>query len=282
MSSEQLLSSVEEVLIEDQDLRILKAVMTDTQRGNDFFSEYDPSLFSGDAKYFGQIVCNYYKKYKTYPTPRILTELLGDSHPFSSKCSYILSAISRLEFSTEEFNYDLAKLKQKHKKVRFKSLKEIVNSSEDYDEVVKQLKQEIEVANSLTGRRKKSFVQKTVKEYRDVFRTDYLERKANPGLCSGLATCYSYLDYVTGGAQNADLWIVAGETSSGKSTLLNNLGLNLWRQKNSVLDHKNFQTGHDVVYFSLEMPYKLCYRRTIAALANVALYGLRDANLLPP
>ena len=52
----------------------------------------------------------------------------------------------------------------------------------------------------------------------------------------------------------------------------------MWMQKNTVFSN-NFVRGYNVLYFSLEMPYEACARRTMARIADVPMYALRDAAL---
>lgn len=64
------------------------------------------------------------------------------------------------------------------------------------------------------------------------------------------------------------------------SMLLNNMAIQMWMQKNTIYtDPKDFVKGHNVLYFSLEMPHKACARRSISRIAEVPSYGIRDAKL---
>lgn len=62
------------------------------------------------------------------------------------------------------------------------------------------------------------------------------------------------------------------------SMMLSNMAIQMWMQKNT-LHSTEFSKGHNVLYFSLEMPYEACARRAMARIANVPMYGIRDAKL---
>ena len=74
--------------------------------------------------------------------------------------------------------------------------------------------------------------------------------------------------------------IIAGSTGGGKSVLLNNIAIQMWMQKNTISTPKDqYSKGYNILYFSLEMPFKACFRRSMARLADVPIYGLRDSSL---
>jgi replicative DNA helicase len=75
-----------------------------------------------------------------------------------------------------------------------------------------------------------------------------------------------------------EMMIIGGETGAGKSMLLNNIAIQMWMQKNTVFT-EDYMKGCNVLYFSLEMPFEACFRRTMARVADVPMYGIRDASL---
>ena len=52
----------------------------------------------------------------------------------------------------------------------------------------------------------------------------------------------------------------------------------MWLQQNN-LSSTTFTQGYNILYFSLEMPYDSCVRRTLARLADIPNYALGDAKL---
>jgi len=60
---------------------------------------------------------------------------------------------------------------------------------------------------------------------------------------------------------------------------MNNMAIQIYMQQNRVDMLDDFGPGCNVAYFSLEMPYDDCFRRTLARMADVPEYGIRDAKL---
>jgi replicative DNA helicase len=119
-----------------------------------------------------------------------------------------------------------------------------------------------------------------MREFAGDFKSEFLRKREDPEISRGVQTGYSYLDYVTGGLQPAELVIIGAETGAGKSMLLNNMAVQMWMQKNTIYtDPENYTKGCNVLYFSLEMPFRACYRRTIARVADLPVYGIRDATI---
>jgi replicative DNA helicase len=73
-------------------------------------------------------------------------------------------------------------------------------------------------------------------------REQYAERMANPILSYGLGTGLSPIDEATKGAQNKELWMIAGFAGHGKTTWMLN-----WTR------YLAYEGGFNILYFSLEM-----------------------------
>jgi hypothetical protein len=89
----------------------------------------------------------------------------------------------------------------------------------------------------------------TQEEAVDNLRQEYVERMTNPTLSYGLATGLSPIDEKTRGAQNKELWIVAGFVAHGKTTFLIN-----WAR------YLAYEGGFSILYYSLEMDKQLIWR----------------------
>jgi replicative DNA helicase len=85
---------------------------------------------------------------------------------------------------------------------------------------------------------------------------------------TGLSTGFTDLDRMTSGLQEADLVIIAGRPSMGKTVL----GVN-------ILEHAVIKTGKPCVMFSLEMPGESIAMRMISSLARINQQNLRTGNL---
>lgn len=85
---------------------------------------------------------------------------------------------------------------------------------------------------------------------------------------TGLATGYHDLDEFTAGLQPADLVIVAGRPSMGKTMF----GMN-------IAEHAVLQSGKPVLVFSMEMPGQSLAMRMISSLGRIDQHRLRTGKL---
>ncbi len=99
-----------------------------------------------------------------------------------------------------------------------------------------------------------------------VDRIDYLHRSA--GTITGIGTGFMDLDELTGGLQKADLVIVAGRPSMGKTTFVMNIA------EYAAIQHKK-----PVLVFSMEMPADALMMRMIASLGQISLSDIRSGKL---
>jgi replicative DNA helicase len=95
---------------------------------------------------------------------------------------------------------------------------------------------------------------------------DFLEEKQkNKSLVTGVPTGFTQLDNLTSGLQNADLIILAGRPSMGKTALALNIA------RNAAVDH-----GVPVAIFSLEMSKEQLSLRMLCAEASIDSSRLRS------
>jgi replicative DNA helicase len=270
--------------IEDQDLRLLKGIICSERSGKEFASSYTHDLFLGDSKDVAKSVLDYIRTYKASPTKRTLLDFCGSDQKLKDKVEYTWQLLDNIDYDIVEFNYDLEKLKDRHTKYKIESIKrsldEPIFDNIDLEQTLRNIKREAEAAESIRSGKRKTYTQKTMREFAGDFKSEFLRKREDPDIARGIQTGYSYLDYVTGGLQPAELIIVGAETGGGKSMLLNNMAVQMWMQKNTIYtDPENYTKGCNVLYFSLEMPFRACYRRTIARVADLPVYGIRDATI---
>ena len=103
-----------------------------------------------------------------------------------------------------------------------------------------------------------------IAEARD--RVDMLSRQSSP--ITGLATGYTDFDRLTAGLQPADLIILAGRPSMGKSALAIN-----------IAEHVAIQGQKSVAVFSMEMPSEQLAMRMIGSLSRIDQQRLRTGRL---
>lgn len=92
------------------------------------------------------------------------------------------------------------------------------------------------------------------------------ERSQNGGAMAGLATGFGDLDRLTGGLEPGQLVIAAARPSCGKTMFAGN-----------VADHVT-QTGHSVLFFTLEMTSREIGARLLAARSKVSVHTMRTGT----
>jgi replicative DNA helicase len=94
------------------------------------------------------------------------------------------------------------------------------------------------------------------------------EAQARGGSITGLSTGFADLDKLTSGLQPADMIVIAGRPSCGKTTI----GMN-------IADHVAQTSGKHVMVFSLEMPEDQLTRRLLASNGMVNMTKINNADL---
>lgn len=95
----------------------------------------------------------------------------------------------------------------------------------------------------------------------------------NKGQLTGLTTGFTDLDAMTSGLQPADLVIVAGRPSMGKTTLAMNIA------ENAALELSKKPEAGAVLVFSLEMPSESLVMRMISSLGRIPQQSIRTGKL---
>ena len=279
---EQQLDEFEKYPIQEQDLRILKTLVSDTRLALDFANTYSSNLFFGDARDVAGAMIEYIKAYKTVPTQRVLIDAHKQHHALVGKIKDVFSQFDDIEINSMEYGYDVEKLRQRYVQTKIADLRDVFRYGDVKDDTttIKNVERTLKDVQQISQPAKKSYTQRTLRDYLPEFKNDYVARLHDPTLGQGVLTGYSYFDYVTNGVRPAELVIIGAETSAGKSMLLNNMAIQMWMQKNTLAtEYAHYTPGYNVLYFSLEMPFEGCFRRTMARLADVPSYGLRDSKL---
>lgn len=266
--------------MEKLDRNILKALTIDNVNGLDFAYSYTEDLFTKDVKMFARLLLKYMRSYRSLPTRRVITEQHNSNDNLVGYINKVWDELDKFDYDKQDFRYDLEKLKTRFKKW---SVEEIQKQLENVDlnnpnDVINKLKLKTQEINSVDEAR--SFKQLTAREYFPQFQEEYAAKINNPNAGELIKTGYSAIDFATGGSERAEMIIIGGETNSGKSMFLNSMAVNIWKQGNELnTDPNNYKKGFNVLYFSLEMKYKECFARFLAALANVPQRSLIKATL---
>ncbi len=260
---------------------ILNAISQHQRLALDFSSSYDENLFeSDDAKKLARAFIEYIKTFKSRPSQKAMLDKYNTDDAFCETIEAFFEASDETEYNQDDYKYDVDRLKHKYGESRLEAIKDRLNQEglEDVTGTIRAIEKEIGSIKAANGQ--KAYERRVIKNYIDDFRNLYVEKAKNPDLGRGILTGYSFFDYIKNGLRPADLVIIAGETGAGKSQFLNNMAIQTWMQGNTVdTPPDQFKKGYNVVYFSLEMPYEDCFRRSMARIADVQEYGIRDAKL---
>lgn len=266
-----------EDLFQNMDLRVLKNILENQVCALEFVNTSSEVIFDERIQHIAADIISYIKSYKSPPTYRILYEKYEDTDKLD-KLKILFKGLETTKVSPFEFKHDLENLLNRFKENKALELRKELRSIDDYKkihEVTKKFSYEIE----RVSHKKQLFLQKPMKDFLSDFKKSYNEKLINKDLGKGVLTGYSYFDALTNGLFGADLLMIGGETGAGKSQLLNNMGLQIWLQGNDLNSRDAFYPGYNVLYFSLEMPYEMCFRRSISKLGLLPFTGVRDSTL---
>lgn len=264
----------------DLDLAILKSIINNKRAALDFTSECDSKLFSTDVWNFAKLITSYIKTYKDIPTLRIIEDQLakGNNEKQAEYVRNLWKTINDFSYDEKQFKFDLTKLKSRYAEKQIAQFQETIsNSSSDKIDVAKTMQEMQKVLQNIKSlTQAKTYERKTLKEAVVDFREEYNAKLKDPNFDRGVLTGYSFLDMVTDGLRDGEMLLIGGESGAGKSMFLMNIALQIWLQKNTVDMTSGFTPGHNILYFSLEMPVKPCRNRVLSRLSGVPSKLLRN------
>lgn len=270
--------------LDQLDLVVLKTLVSNKKYAIDFASEADAKLFTPDAWNFATLVLTYIKTYKDVPTLRVVTEKLekGNNTKLIENVKSVWEELDKTQFDDKEFKHEVEKLKRRFAEkelIKTKdSLSKLVPGAIDINKTISDMQKSIQSVKNL--HQKKTFERKTLKEAVPTFREEYNAKMEDPNFDAGIKTGYSYLDYVTDGLRPGELILVGAESGGGKSMLLMNMAVQMWLQQNTVNPNTDtFGPGYNILYFSLEMPFKPCLNRVLSRLSGCPSKAIRSAKL---
>ena len=260
------------------DLSIFKALLSNNVIALEFAYMYNHDLFESELKLFAKLMLGYMKAFKSVPTRRVLVEWHGEN--YSDLINRVFDKIEQLDYNTQEYRFDLERLKKRYVNRTLEEIKSIPEDSNDPNQAFKDMSLKIQTIKAI--KEGKGYIQQTVKEHIPEFRERYKAKAECPTQSDRIMCHYSAIDRSIGGFAPADLFLIGGETSAGKSLLLMNMGIQMWKQRNEIWTNpEDIERGYNIAYFSLEMPYEDCFSRFMARLADVPERHLIDAKLTP-
>lgn len=266
------------------DLIILKTLITNKKHALDFANEYDASLFSPETWTIANILLNHVKTYKDLPTLRVITERFPKNNEKTvENLKKAWTQIENTQYDDKEYKYDLERLKKRFAEKQINAIKDKLDSMDpgaiDVNRTISDLQKTVQSIKSLNHT--KAYERKTLRDAVPMFRDEYNAKLNDPTFDRGIMTGYSYLDNVTDGFRSGELILVGGESGGGKSMLLMNMAVQLWMQGNNIYTEEEFKPGNNVLYFSLEMPFKPCLNRVLARMSGAPSKLIRNAKLNP-
>lgn len=265
------------------DLFVLKTLITNKKYALDFASECDTKIFSADMWNCADLIVGYIKIFKEVPTLRVITERLakGNNEKLIEYVKKIWGQLDRLNYDDKEYKHDLEKLKKRFAEKQIIAAKEALAKFEpgsmDIAKAVMTIQKTVQAIKNLN--QIKAYDRKTLKEAIPIFREEYNAKMENADFDRGIYTGYSYLDSVTDGFRPGELILVGGESGAGKSMLLMNMAIQIWLGNNTIDMEDNFGSGNNILYFSLEMPFKPCLNRVLARVSGNQSKLIRNAKL---
>ena len=285
---------------DELEMRVLKTITTNKKFGLDFANEQDPKLFSGELWNFANVVVGYLKTNKDVPTIRVINEKLskGNNDNLLKKINVVWEALQKVQADDREYKHDLEKIKKRFAEKQLMDMSGVLSKMDpgniDINKTITEMQKTIQSIKGLS--QKRTFERRTLKNDVPNFRDEYNAKLEDPNFDAGIKTGYSYLDHVTDGFRPGELILIGGESGGGKSMLLMNMALQIWLQENSnILD--SYLQGHlnqpgelegllsqiknpvNVMYFSLEMPFKPCRNRVLGRLSTNPTKLIRTAKL---
>jgi replicative DNA helicase len=265
------------------DLTVLKSIISNKKHGLDFANDSDAKIFSPEVWNFANVVVGYIRTHKELPTLRVISEKLskGNNDKLVENIKIIWAELDKITANEHEYKHDLEKVKQRFAEKQLLNTRDALVKLEpgsiDVNKSILELQKTIQSVKSLHQVR--SYERKTLKEAVTGFRDEYNAKLQDPNFDAGIQTGYSYLDYVTGGLRPGELLLIGGESGSGKSMLLMNMAIQIWLQNNKPEVQPAYLPGKNVLYFSLEMPFKPCLNRVLGRLSSSPTKLIRQAKL---
>jgi len=266
---------------------VLKHILTSKTCAIDFIRTVDnpQNLFanSAEAWIITNTIFSCLRILGEPPTLRVLLDRTKEGAvPSVTK---IYEEIMQQEIVASEYKHDLDILKQRYKLRQLGLIKKTLLDIETLSdieidkkarEVESHLQTIIKINNNLT------FFQSTVKDGIKVYVTD-LANKKEGAESTRIPLGFEVFDIDTNGGvePDADLIIIAGETNTGKSIVTMTAAVNVWLNGNTIdTPASERRPMRNVLFFSLEMPYKSCFNRFIAIISGVDYFHIESGKFL--
>lgn len=254
--------------MDNLELKILHWMMKGMQEIGLVYRSLEAQLLheASDQKYkeLFKIIFEYYQKYKTPPSYEVLVNLVS-----LRTRSIIYDMESETCLETEiGFYLDTFK-KSFNARLAGELSKAIESSPDDIEKINTNIKNALSKVERLN--RNAVFSEGTFTSSIDERKANYNWVKENPNQISGIFSGYKQVDEYTWGVKNSEMMIISGATSSGKSLLMMNMGVNAWLGSNNPAEFNGTykKDGKNVIYVTLEMSKSQLEQRVDACMARI-------------
>jgi len=225
-------------------------------------------------------------KYKSIPTRDIIAEYASKlDTDLDDDVVGLYDQIAATEIDNREFTWILDKFRVRYNKILHKSLikdsRDIIKSGQEdaLDKVNRLVREAVVDIDSIYKR--ETYEEGSLSESAQTREDYYRELEANPDMARGILTGFTEFDRITNGLHPGELMIVAGATGTGKSVVMHNIGVNAYLNRNDPFQGvaAALNKGHNVLYFSLEMPKSSMERRIDSCMGGLIYNYIRDGKL---
>lgn len=253
------------------DNKVIAWMMRGALEVNVLYQYIDPSLFyeaiDEDYKPIVSEIHKYFMRHKTPPSFDILRSLIG----YAEDSALALSEARDEECSQSEIGHYIDSLKKRYNAQINNELSEIISSNGEenlqrVNNLIKNSLVKIEKLNKNAIFAEGSFNDSTNERLN---KYKYIEE--NPDQVMGVFSGYRELDEYTWGIKNSEMMVISGASSSGKSLLMMNMGVNAWLGTNDPLNYHDEikNDGKNVVYVTLEMNKEQLEQRIDACIGKI-------------
>lgn len=259
------------------DLAVLKSICNDKKIASEFANNCLPEYFSADLLRFGKLICNYVLAYKNPPTLKILIEKNTPNKSLIEYIEKVWGAVESFSFDEKEYPVELEKLKERYVQNQIEELRTSLNKDGvSIKDASKNISKALGTIKSINA--KQTTINKSIKSHLSQFASEFQDKRKNGEDRSGLSTGFSALDEATCKLKPTDFLLYCGETGAGKSVLLSNTAKHVWMGENKISQKSDWKPGHNVAYFSLEMPYGDCFTRLLSSMTNIPYKKIDQAK----
>jgi replicative DNA helicase len=273
---------------------LLAYALKDKQHTMELITSIDAKYFD-DKQWVFEAVKSFFvdPKFKEIPTAAVIKEKLESDHHSREEVQTLVDAYSKLktlsaQVDSAEFGWHLDKLRKRYNQKVQKECSEkialVMAQGSDEESKIERANTLIKEANVDIDSiyRKQVYKEGSLSQSARERFEHYKFVEANPEAARGILTGYKEFDRITNGLHAGELMIIAGNTGTGKSVLMHNIGVNAYLGGNSSqspLELLDQEKGYNVLYFTLEMPKEVIERRIDSCMGDVPYNHIRDGQL---